>query len=540
MRKRNKKLLAPLAFLVFLIALSVGCSSEGDKPEQTGSATANPTKETGYPNALSYWVPMNANEKAVLKNYNQMAQYKEVQKKTGTKVEFMHPAGDDAVQFNLLIAANKLPDVIYWSWRNVPRGPQSAIQDKTILRLNELIESHAPNLNKYLKENPELKKAISLDDGTIYVVPNLTPDRDAASYIGPIIRKDWLDKVKLGVPTTIDEWYKVLKVFKTTDLNGNGMADEIPLALDKVYLEPDKLDPWSGAWGITSGFYQEDGKVKYGPIQPQYKEYLRTMNQWYSEKLIDEDYLVTDNKLRDSKVTNEQLGALVGYVGSSIGVYMDQMTRTNPGFDLAGAPFPVLKAGDKNNFGMSNFAFNGWGAAITSASKHPEQVIKWLDYAYSAEGSRLFNFGIEGASYKMENGKPKFTDEILKNPDKLSITQALAKYTLSQGQGPVVFDSGVGEQIAVRPQQAKAKQAWGQATGANRIPGVTMTGDEGAMYASIMNDVNTYYTEMVHKFIMGVENIDKFEDFAKKIQGMKIDEAVKIQQAALDRYNNRK
>jgi putative aldouronate transport system substrate-binding protein len=54
-----------------------------------------------------------------------------------------------------------------------------------------------------------------------------------------------------------------------------------------------------------------------------------------------------------------------------------------------------------------------------------------------------------------------------------------------------------------------------------------------------MNDVKTYYDEMLNKFIMGVEPIDQFENFVETIKGMGIEEAVAIQQAALDRYNSR-
>ncbi|MDF2649883.1 MAG: transporter substrate-binding protein [Paenibacillus sp.] len=212
------------------------------------------------------------------------------------------------------------------------------------------------------------------------------------------------------------------------------------------------------------------------------------MNQWYSEKLIDGDYLVTDTKLRDFKVTNEQVGSLVAYVSGGIGKYMDTVTKINPSFELVGAPFPVLRAGNKNKFGMSNRPFYGWGAAITSTSKNPELVIKWLDYAYGPEGNQLFNFGIEGVSYNLENGKPKFTKTILNN----------------------------------------------------RIPSVTLTSDEGSKFEAIMSDVNMYFKEMINKFIMGVEKIDKFDEYVKKLQNMNIEEAIKIQQAALDRYNNRK
>jgi putative aldouronate transport system substrate-binding protein len=52
--------------------------------------------------------------------------------------------------------------------------------------------------------------------------------------------------------------------------------------------------------------------------------------------------------------------------------------------------------------------------------------------------------------------------------------------------------------------------------------------------------VNTFYDEKVTKYIMGAESLDTFNDFIKTLKSMGIDEAVKIQQAALDRYNSGK
>ncbi|MNI78179.1 hypothetical protein D3C73_1345300 [compost metagenome] len=71
------------------------------------------------------------------------------------------------------------------------------------------------------------------------------------------------------------------------------------------------------------------------------------------------------------------------------------------------------------------------------------------------------------------------------------------------------------------------------------MPFVTPTKEESSKFASIMTDINTYRDEMFLKFIMGVEPIDNFDKYVKKIQSMGIEEALVIQQAALDRYNKR-
>ncbi|WP_338130674.1 hypothetical protein [Cohnella ginsengisoli] len=338
------------------------------------------------------------------------------------------------------------------------------------------------------------------------------------------------------MPTTLAEWEAVLTAFRDEDPNGNGKKDEIPYLFSIADMDFNHL--FVGAWGIASDFYNDGGTVKYGPIEPPFKDFLATMAKWYKEGLIDQDYATTDGKLKDAKVTNNQLGALSTYPGSGISRYTSLTKTSTPSFQLVGAPYPGLKAGDKV-MGQYTMPFTGIGAAITTSAQHPEEIVKWLDYKYGEAGHMLFNFGIEGESYTMDNGYPKYTDLIMNNPDKLPVTQAMAKYFLASFNGPIVQDKRYIEQYFTMPEQREAQQAWSQADHSKEMPLVTLTADESSKTSSIMNDVKTYRDEMINKFIMGTEPIDNFDKFVDTIKGMGIDEAIKVRQAALDRFNQR-
>ena len=54
--------------------------------------------------------------------------------------------------------------------------------------------------------------------------------------------------------------------------------------------------------------------------------------------------------------------------------------------------------------------------------------MKWLDYAFCKEGHMLFNFGVEGLTYKMVNGYPKYTELITDNPAGSGHDQAIGNY----------------------------------------------------------------------------------------------------------------
>ncbi|NGP46834.1 extracellular solute-binding protein, partial [Bacillaceae bacterium SIJ1] len=421
--------------LVFALIVLAGCQSD----EATGEAEG--VEDAEYALEITYFGQLNAASVAAsLTSLNDVAVYKEMEKRTGVKVDFQHPpvGGDVNQQFNLMMASGELPDVIEWMWNGVPGGITKYANENKLVRLNDYLEEHAPNLSALLDENPEWRKQISTDDGGIYHFPFLRGDEKLLTFFGPVIRKDWLDNLGLERPETIDEWYEVLTAFKNEDPNGNGEADEIPLLPDL------SSNAFVGAFGVSPGFYQDGGKVHFGPIEPAFKAFLTLMNQWYEEGLIDPDYVATDAKLRDAKVTGNQLGSLISYGGSGIGNYMTLM-KDDPNFHLAPVRYPSLEKGELPDFAHKEPAFHGLGAAITTSNQHIAETIEWLDYNYSEEGHMLFNFGVEGESYTMEDGYPTYTETMTDHPDGLPMVQALAKF-IRTGYGPFVQDARYIEQ----------------------------------------------------------------------------------------------
>ncbi|OPA79440.1 ABC transporter substrate-binding protein [Paenibacillus selenitireducens] len=538
--KRNVKKFGVI-LLTSLLALSIAaCSTSGSDQTQEGTTADGKTTEGAKLTNLSYWVSMHSAAAAQMKTYAEMGMYKELEKITGVKVDFEHPPSDAAQakeQFNLMMVSEKLPDVIETSWIGYPGGPEKAIQDNKIIKLNDYIDQYAPNLKKLLTDHPDWKKQVTTDDGNMYMFPFFRGGDKVRVFYGPAVRKDWLDKLGLTVPTTIDEWHEVLTAFKDKDPNGNGKADEIPLyiTLDDVALDA----PFLGAWGINYGFYQDGGKVKFGPTQPEYKEFLTTMNKWYQEGLIDKDFAAPNSKLFDAKMTGNQLGAALVYNGGGIGKYANLMKDKDPNFNLVAAEYPVLKKGDKQMWGQKDFATNGIGAAISTSNKNPIETVKWLDYAYGEQGDLLFNYGKEGEAYSMVNGVPTFLPEVLNPPSGVSLQQSFAKHNRSTWSAPFVLSENFQMQYLALDNQKDALSIWSHPTGERKMPLVTPTNDESSQFASIMTDINTYKDEMFLKFIMGAEPLDNFDKYVKKIETMGIEDALKIQQAALERFNKR-
>ncbi|WP_284646158.1 extracellular solute-binding protein [Paenibacillus silviterrae] len=528
---------------VLTATVMAGCSTDSSQKGSPTTQPGNSNSASEYPKAFSYWVELDGDSAISMKSFSENAAYKEMEKITGTKVEFKHPTGGGTQiqeQFNLMVASRNLTDVIQTNWFNVARGPQNAIDEGTIIRLNDLIDKHAPNFKKYLAEHPEIASMIKTDKGDIYAFPFIRGDNKIKIYYGPVIRKDWLDKVGMEAPTTIDEWEKVLIAFRDKDPNGNGKKDEIPFLLEVSTVRNDLLNAMIGAWGILDKFYQKDGKIYYGEMQPEFKDFLATMHRWYKDGLIDKDFAAVDGKLKDAKTSNNQLGVMYGYSSGTIGKFTDLMKDTVPGFKMTALQHPTLKKGDTPAAGMISPTYPGeHSVAITTAAKEPEKIVKWLDYAYGPEGHMLFNFGIKGQSYDLVNGKPVYTDTIKANPNKLTFKQAQAQFMRSQYGGPFVQDVESFLQQMKYQEQLDSLEIWSKAKNQLQLPLMTLTADESKKLASVMNDINTFSDEMIVKFIMGTEPLDNFPQYVDKLKKFGIEEAIKIQQTAFERYSKR-
>ncbi|AZT91287.1 extracellular solute-binding protein [Caldicellulosiruptor changbaiensis] len=490
---------------------------------------------------LTYFVRLDPKVATSYNSYSQIAAYQLLQKKLGVKLVFKHPpVGGETDQFNLMVASRQLTDIIEWNWiDNYPGGPVKAMLDKIIIRLNDYIPKYAPNLNKYLQQHPDIKKLIVTDDGDIYGFPALrgTNPKIACVYYGPQIRADWLKKLGLKEPETVDDWYKVLKAFVTKDPNGNGKKDERGFSILRNASNPRYAFDYSsflvGAWGIKTDFFQVNGRVKFGPLEPQFKEFVATLQKWWKEGLIDPDILTMNQKVIKANVQNDIIGSWIGLLSGDMGFFLNLKK------DVIATKFPVLKKGDYPLLGQAESLFSRTSAAITTACKDIPTAMKVLDWGYSKEGFAAFNYGVEGKSYVVKNGKVYYTDEILKNPKGLSAAEALAKYARASISGPFAQADEYYYQIQMMyPQQKEAVEKWGQVKNDRVLPPLSFTDDESKRLANIMNTVNTYYDEMFLKLMTGKStNVDAF---VKTLKRMNIDQAIKIYQAAYERYKKRK
>lgn len=523
MKKRSMALVAG----ILAIGLFSGC----------GTPTENGEQQTVE---LTYWCAMPAEMANFAKSMNEMTMYQYLEEQTGIKIEFVHPpVGQEREQFNLMIASRELTDLVEYNWiARYPGGPDKAIDDNVIIKLNDILEENAPNFLQTLQANPTYDKQSKTDTGTYYGFPALNPGK-YRTFGGLIIRQDWLDDLGLPAPNTLEEWETTLRAFKEQK------GAQYPFTASNNIFKMDNIaGHFNNFYDVGLGVYVDDGKVKLAQLEPGYKEFITLMNKWYKEGLLDNQFDTNNSAAVDAKMTNGTSGVTYGFIGGTIGRYMSAMKEKDSNYNLSAVQYPLPVAGGEPRFMEYQNDAQEPQVAITTANKFPEESAAWLDFLYTEEGNLLKNFGVAGLTYNMVDGKPVYTDEILNNPSGLSIAEAMAKHFRANAPYPGFNqDENYLMQYYQLPQQQDALRIWTEYSDNAKdavVPrSVTPSVEEAEELSKIQSTLTTYIEEMTLKFIKGTEDLSGYDAFVEKLNELGAQRYVELRQAALDRYNQR-
>ena len=489
---------------------------------------------------LTYWLTLPApHVSANYTNYAETPFYKWVMEETGVQIEFLHPPeGQHVEQFNLMIASGDLPDVMEWNWLDFPGGPQKALDDGIIIPLNDLIENYTPNFRALLDEVPSWDRAAKTDAGIYYAFPFIRDNRGddfrLLVHVGPMVRRDWLDDLGLPVPETISDWETMLTAFR------DEKGATAPLTYERWAL--DATSVFLSAFDARMAFFHVDGEVKWGPIEPGFRDFLELFSRWYAEGLIDQEIGVVDRLGVEAKMITGQAGAAIGTKVGRLGYWLELM-RDDPDFDLVGTTSPVVTIGDRPMFGhRARDIHAGAGIGITTRAEENELevIARFADFAYGEQGHLLFNFGRENESFTWVDGNPTYMDHIYNHPEGWPIVESLSQYVRATTHGPFVQDQRYIWQYAFHPQQEEAYLRWRETDERLHMlpPGFTPSPEEASELASIMADANTKRDEVFLRILVGEAGLEEWDAFVADVSD-DIARAIEINEAAIQRFNAR-
>jgi putative aldouronate transport system substrate-binding protein len=544
-----KKKLSLLLALMLIFALFAGCSkdnaektetpapaSDTDEPAASApAASAEPAQElnavklplTTDPATFVMWT-LNGTTFDGFADYNDNEVYKEMEKRSGVHLDFIHPtAGSENENFQLLMASQDIPDFLHTINTYYIGGMDKAIEDQTIYALNDFAKMYMPNYMYRLNINEDVKRQSLTDKGNLWGVHHVV-DRPQGAFYGLGIRQDWLDKEGLAKPVTFSDLENVLKIFKDKYTRENNA----PLYLASA--------GFSFGYSLMGGFnvaglqyLNIDGKVHYSPTEPGFKDYLMKLNDWYNKGLIDPDSVSTPVVLMPTDlVTNDDIG-VYDYIYTFSSIY--KMSAVDPNYHLVALTTPIpdgKTAADVHVRQNNDWIRTGNSMAISTTCENVELACKYWDYFFSDDGILLSNYGVEGKSFEYDaEGKPQYTKDVLAYNN---ITYTQVKYCL---HNQPVYTIWSRECSVLDDDQKAAEGIWGQVDAAYIMPqGVTLTEEEGAEHSGLKSTMDTFVQENAAKFIIGQKSFDEYDKFIEDLKGLGVDRAVEIEQTALDRY----
>ena len=408
-------------------------------------------------------------------------------------------------------------------------------------------EETMPNLTALAEKRPELLATATMPDGHIYGLPGISEMGyidDDGTYIGigaipqfTSINKDWLEKVGMEMPTTLDELHDVLVAFKENDCNGNGDAtDEIPMSF--------MANNWcAGMTTLFAGFgftdYNEDhraidnGKVYYQATSENYKNAIAYFHKWFEEGLIDIEVFSQDSSQYIAKGNGEdaRLGVFTWWeIPEVVGNERAESYEYLPILDGPDGTHHV----NLNECGTTNHK----NFSITSACKNPELLLKWVDQMYDPINSVQAIYGAIGSYWNEEpdeNGC--YTMRDLKDGE--TAGELKSKNELLGPTEQLTEDYGTYYYLEDRAQQRidDIRDFWFQYVDSTEYyPSVVFTEEETNTINDYLSDLKALTEEKTAHWLTdgGIE--DEWDDYVSAMDSMGLQDVVAAWQAAYDRY----
>ncbi len=545
---KKASILSAVLATAMVFSVFTGCStSTTSSQEETSQSESAETQQDlkamigQYPIAtaeepltLKIWATMGDVIANDIKDFNDILAFQEMEKRTGVHIEWTHAvAGQDTEAFNLMLASRDLPDLIRNNIGTAGKEAIKYVQDDVIIDISPYME-YAPNFKKIIDDDAELYRQLSDDNGGIYFFPSLNEDPGTRAYRGFIIRQDWIDKVGMSMPTNTDELYELLKAWQEQDVNGNGEKDECFTGRgDTDFILYNLL--W--CFGADYNFQLKDGKVTHGLLTDEFKEGMSYIAKLYSEGLIDPDYLTNDTSKWEAKFIS-------GIAGASYGIAsrVDKFTKNVEGSTFL--PIPILngpegRPGKTFDNTLTNIFKTQQTVCITTANQNIEKSMMWMDYVYSEEGEILFNLGVEGISYELdEEGNPHYTEALTNDPQGRPQNQMQLLYAPGGSQWPVNVTME-----ALMCQKTPIELNCFQTYAANIpdtsgvLPPFSLTEEEMASITSKKTDVETYVSEVLGSLAIGKVSIDEIDTVViPRLKQLGIEDIIAVYQGAYERY----
>jgi putative aldouronate transport system substrate-binding protein len=490
-----------------------------------------------------------SSKNALADDYNEMAIMQTLYDMTNVNVNWNNLSESSYTARKNLIMADKdnHPDAIY----HAGFSDKEIIQYSTkgvILPIDNYLD-YMPNFKAILEERPDIRSILTSPDGHIYSLPRVE-EMGLLAYpnllflnqvwVAELIstgRITFLTEADLvdGLDLTMAQYQTILQLFKTTDLNHNGKADEIPLSFVYQNWQGNQSDLFA-AFGVPENIDHRtiiNGDVLFTATMPEFKTATNAIADWVTRGLIDKEAFSQsqDAFLAKGKAAQQKLGSFYWWESETVVTNPQDYIVLNPIIGPSGQQ--VVGVANNPEISKGNFV-------VFSKCVYPEILLTYIDRFYDPMISAQINYGPIGIVYEEQldaNGmlvqKPipsgMTTDELrLKNAP-------LGLIYLSYEQWETVVNMEPRAKLRLDRLEAYAKPF--TFPGATPFPTLSYTLAEINKLATIeMNLYDYVYQSLTEWLLNGGVSDAQWNAYVTALGNIGLDEALDIYQAAYDRY----
>lgn len=438
-----------------------------------------------------------------------------------------------AEKFSITLAAGDYPDYFGVPDTQVSGGIDALVEQDICIDLMPMLDDCLPDFkNGIFSTNEEYHKGLISDNGRMTTIKSY----ENQSTMGLYIRQDWLDQLGLAVPETFDELHDVLAAFKNQIPGCN-----YPMLLTQNWDYSNNgfvggFD--TSGYGTSSdlSYFVEDGKVQAGILSDNYRDYIQMLRDWFAEGILGEPSMNMQNMFPINEyILSNQCGFAFGQSDT-----LSESSKQQAGgtYDMEPIKAIVREKGDTFKLYANKGQTGNGGWAITTACEYPEEAAKVINWMWTEDGYKAMNFGVEGETYNMVDGKVEYTDLITNNPNGFN---AMFNTCSEIAFFDLPFDCAMERKAATfsNEAEAKAQEVWRENTSNEYQYYGSLSVPESEEYGTIASDLSTKAAETVSKFIIGDRPMEEWDSFIEELKGMNIARCIELKQAAYDRYQAR-
>jgi putative aldouronate transport system substrate-binding protein len=271
------------------------------------------------------------------------------------------------------IATGDLPDMFQVNQEQY----DMLVRSNLIWDLTDVYNQYASDIVKNAVEGDPAQVPLYRINGRLMALPSPGHPLDTGVLW---VRQDWLKKLNLPNPTSLENVRRIAEAFATRDPDGNGQNDTYGVLMGA-----------GGIWGSVSaaGFlsayhaYPEgwlkdnSGNLVYAGIQPEVKTALAALNDWYNKGLIPRDWVNMSWDEGVAAILSGKAGLM--WCGFWLPVGVIGFETMQPGGELAAYPWP------SNDSRPAKIMTNNRVGAYYVVNKkfpNPEALIKLANYTY--------------------------------------------------------------------------------------------------------------------------------------------------------------